>query len=487
MISRLTYERLTGHSAEGFWRANHESGLFFKGYLGGGSISSGRFIDEDFPPDTDPYSRTVSQQKDGLIGYISADLGYELLNCKNFDLGGFIGYSYWREDYDTFGLKQTATSLTFPVASIVNALNNKAKLNSLRLGVNSNIAFRRLVLSADAAYIHSYRNAHDFHNLRPELRPLLNDGYGNGVQLDGIVNWTVCPGFAVGVGGRWWHVFTKGYSHFEETFVTGVAQHSHIKHDRYGLIVHAKYVFDNGCMAPCMADVSSFCWRGVYFGPQVGYGTLFNNVSINSTSIPAIIIQILEPTPNQLHVRNSGFLGGGQVGYNWQRKRYVVGIEGDFDYSGISGSNAVTTSTDTLVPIANITTTATTRIKWLATLRGRLGILCSSRLLAYLTGGPAFGKARIDYDQRLFTDPSLLTTSGSHSQTKTGWTAGTGFEYAVNRCFSFKTEYLFVHLGKVTANSSGESLITDPAGLATYQVNCKFASHTIRLGLNYKL
>jgi opacity protein-like surface antigen len=486
LISRLTFKHLTGHSGEGFWRANHESGLFLKGNLGGGSITSGTFIDDDFPPVTVPFSSTVSQQKRGLLGYLTADAGYDLLCCKNFDFGGFIGYSYWKEHYNAFGLKQTATLPTIPQSTVENLLDEEVNIHSLRLGVNSNLALtRRLSLSADAAYIHSYFIGHDFHNLRPDIRNFLNDGIGNGVQLEGTVNWTVSPGFAVGIGGRWWHVFTKGYAHFEEVFSTGDAQHTNLWFDRYGLLVQANYVFGNGCISPCIVDTPSFCWSGLYVGAQVGYGTIFNNVAINATSGVTQVLEAVVPTPNQLHIQNSGFLGGGQIGYNWQKCRCVAGLEADFDYSGISGSNGVTTSA--VSGSANIITTATARIKWLATLRGRVGILGSNKLLAYLTAGPALGRSKLDFDQRFFIDPSIYLTQAFHTTTKIGWSAGAGFEYAVNRCFSFKTEYLYVDVGKLSTKASGNSLLGGDTGFATYQVNFKMTSHTIRLGLNYKL
>ena len=43
--------------------------------------------------------------------------------------------------------------------------------------------------------------------------------------------------------------------------------------------------------------------------------------------------------PNISYSRN-GFVGGVQGGYNWQIDQFVLGVEGDIDYSGMSGDSS---------------------------------------------------------------------------------------------------------------------------------------------------
>jgi hypothetical protein len=57
LVSRLTYEDTSAHSGEAFFRIDHKSGFFLKGFAGAGSIVDGTLIDEDFPPVIVPYSR----------------------------------------------------------------------------------------------------------------------------------------------------------------------------------------------------------------------------------------------------------------------------------------------------------------------------------------------------------------------------------------------------------------------------------------------
>ena len=75
----------------------------------------------------------------------------------------------------------------------------------------------------------------------------------------------------------------------------------------------------------------------------------------------------------------SGGLIGGTIGYNWQFGQSVVGLEGDIDWSGISGSHH-----------GPVSAGCETRNHWLATVRGRVGY-AFDRFLPYLTGGLAVG------------------------------------------------------------------------------------------------
>jgi hypothetical protein len=54
-------------------------GVFVKGYAGGGAITKGTMIDEDFPPLTVPYSSTSSDIL-GHLSYASIDAGFTFLD-----------------------------------------------------------------------------------------------------------------------------------------------------------------------------------------------------------------------------------------------------------------------------------------------------------------------------------------------------------------------------------------------------------------------
>jgi opacity protein-like surface antigen len=502
-VSRLTYDNLTGHSAESFWRVDHASGLFLKGYAGLGSITGGHMNDEDFPPGISPYSNTLQEQKHGSLEYASVDLGYNFWKSPTWQLGGFVGYHYWNERLNTFGCAQQAGNTNIcpnippaigPIPTSVNTLDNSATWNSLRVGLSGEwMVAPGWKVSADAAYVHGWLSANDFHNLRPDIRGLPEDAQGNGFQIDALVHYQITDAFTVGLGGRWWHIQGDGSSHFEQVLPGAFAQPIKIEQDRFGLLAQASYKFGETPIAAgagygkapyYKAVIPAFHWSGLYAGVNIGYGANRDDVNINPESGEAGLATALGDSPTGLNVRDRGFLGGGQIGYNWQTGRLVWGVESDFDWAQISGSTANTFGG------AVFTTTVDKNLSWLGTTRGRVGTLATDSLLLYLTGGVAYGGAELAFDQR---QPGLncpfndVCSTGSVSKTKVGWTVGAGYEYAVTNRVTLKAEYLYVDLGNVSLTSA------DTGGLAVvglplnYGVNTKFTDNIVRFGLNYKL
>src|SRR5262245_13465023 len=64
-------------------------------------------------------------------------------------------------------------------------------------------------------------------------------------------------------------------------------------------------------------------WCGFYIGLNAG-GTWDRN-DATYTQLPGGLVN---PTAS-VRLDTSGFIGGGQVGYNWQWSNFVLGIEGD--------------------------------------------------------------------------------------------------------------------------------------------------------------
>ena len=126
-------------------------------------------------------------------------------------------------------------------------------------------------------------------------------------------------------------------------------------------------------------------WSGAYAGVNFGYGAGSN--SINMTFTPASDggeHPVLAP---------AGWLGGGQLGYNFQVGGWVFGVEGDIQASGLKQSICF----DFCDP--SLTLRVTQELPWFATARGRLGYAVGPALF-YATGGAAFANdediARLD-------------------------------------------------------------------------------------------
>lgn len=501
--SRLTYDKVTGNAAEGFWKLTHATGLFLKGYFGGGSLGGGELRNEDFPNqgnDITAYSNTFSQQKGGSLKYLSADIGYLLLADTKWQLGGFIGYHYWNERLNSFGCDQHGTdsscSNTLPpftiVPTVVNVLNMNSTWNSLRIGAQGNIQlYKALNFLVDLAYARSSLKTYDHHTARPSIRPLEYDGTGNGVQLDATLNWNVDRDLSVGAGGRWWYMKTNGTTHFERTPSNGQPQGSDDIQNSYGLILQTRYQFNDIDYLP----KTSFVWPGLYVGANLGYGFNTNRISISPTSADASLLQSLALAPSNLNISSSGFLAGGDIGYNWQLKNLVLGAVADLNYTAINGVNAFS-GTNLTIPEPNITidgpnTTAESKLTRLATIRGRVGKLLQSKMLVYVTGGGAFGKVKNIFDQRVAALSCLgnLTCSDSTiSKNKTGWTAGAGLEYALNNHATFKAEYLYVDLGALrtqTLDSARKPIVL--TGPVTYATQMNLNYNILQLGINYRI
>lgn len=482
-LSRLTYQDVTTNTSEGFWRLSHQDGVFFKGYVGAGSNIGGEFIDEDFPPAFDVYSRTKSDQKHGRLNYFSVDLGYDLSQHERYKISPFIGYHYWLTHYNGFGCSQTAGNpdvcSSYAFSNATDILNDDGTWNSLRLGINGEMKLLDNVKFAfDAAYIYAYLLGYDFHNLRSDIRGEFFDGTGDGFQLDMALNWLATPNLSLGVGARWWEVNTDGYSHFEELAAQGRPQYVDTTQQNYGLIVQSQYRFDDSKQRFTSIDKDKLNngprhWNGLFVGANLGYGMNPNNASV----LP------FESTPDGLayysplliHLQSSGFLGGAQVGYNWTRDNarfgsILWGIESDLDYAAIGGTNSITFTPSPYL----LNSSVAQQLNWFGTVRGRLGKVVSNTLLPYVTAGFSFANTELTYAQTLlYYNEPIVDGTYSSTQTILNWVAGAGLEYAVSDHFRYKIEYLYLDSGKLGLDST------------YYAIDSNFASNILRLGINY--
>jgi outer membrane immunogenic protein len=251
-------------------------------------------------------------------------------------------------------------------------------------------------------------------------------------------------------------------------------------------------------------------WCGFYFGANAGYAWTEDN-SVNSVgSLPFIFAGIAPATgpavvtgaTSNIPVGNSnGFIGGGQVGYNLQYQNFVYGIEADIQGLTGSGSGAISNGVGIagFAAAANTTLAATDSVKWLGTVRGRLGYTITPSVLFYGTAGLAYGEANssVAIGQQL-TGAGAGGATGPYgsavsiSSTRTGWTAGGGAEWMMTRNWTAKVEYLHYDLGTASYNGSMTNLAVGvvPVGTPLYTVataySAKFTGDIVRVGLNYK-
>ncbi len=248
LYSRLTYDGLQSHSLEGVVRVDHHgTGLFWKGYAGGGLLTQGNLQDEDFPPGITPYSSTNSTLQNQSIGYASFDVGGALLRGADFRLDGFVGYHYFHQRIKAFGCQQTASNPDICAGGIPNTVAGIVEddtWQALRVGLNADFAIvDRLRVNLEAAWLpYAWLSGTDNHLLRPDLPfPFRQDGLGWGYQLEALISYKVDDAISLGVGARYWHMQSRGDAHFED--FGGSAQPLDFKTDIYGVFLQGSYRF----------------------------------------------------------------------------------------------------------------------------------------------------------------------------------------------------------------------------------------------------
>jgi outer membrane immunogenic protein len=189
-----------------------------------------------------------------------------------------------------------------------------------------------------------------------------------------------------------------------------------------------------------------FSWTGFYIGGNAGYG--WTNASGTLTTTTG---------PENFTASGNGFLGGAQAGYNWQIGPAVLGAEADFQGTTASGSFSAPAG-----PVIS----ATDKLPWFGTLRGRAGYAID-RVMLYATGGAVYGDTSMN---------GTVSTVGPFSSSSTfwTWTAGAGVEAAFWGCWSAKLEYLYI---------GTPSRI--PAIPTVNTVTASASSNIVRAGINY--
>lgn len=243
-------------------------------------------------------------------------------------------------------------------------------------------------------------------------------------------------------------------------------------------------------------------WTGFYVGLNAG-GTFGGSQSANLSAGDLLDAGPVGAIPgaafaasasNFASLNNGGFIGGGQVGYNYQFNRnFVVGVEADIQ--GVTGSGSATVVGVGLEPVTGATPVTTTQIQksldYLGTVRGRVGYLFMPTLLLYATGGLAYGGANFSANM-VSLDPTNNFGPGfgssSYSDTLVGWTVGGGVEWMFIPNWSAKLEYLYYDLGSATTPGAFVAG-ANPAGALQWAygstASTRFNGNVIRAGVNY--
>jgi outer membrane immunogenic protein len=223
---------------------------------------------------------------------------------------------------------------------------------------------------------------------------------------------------------------------------------------------------------PMVATPVAYNWTGIYFGGNFGGGWSELDVSA-VTEFPGTTSF---PPGTQFTRRNgSGPLGGVQGGFNWQFNNFVIGVEGDYTWSNITGSE----TTRSLVNPA-ITETTTGTVTDIALATGRLGYAWNNWLL-YIKGGGAWSRGHSS--SNTFNGAGVIVDSTASSATRSGWTIGGGVEWGFWNNWSAKIEYNHIDFGSEQTTSVGTF---GPITGTTALRNSSETIDIVKFGLNYR-
>ncbi len=215
-------------------------------------------------------------------------------------------------------------------------------------------------------------------------------------------------------------------------------------------------------------------WTGIYVGGHIGGGILTDSVSQSGVSPGGFNLV------GSGSLRPAGVIGGAQIGANYEFAPWVIGIEGSWTDSAITGSTLIPCSGVCVFNAVPITQERfTSHPLWFAALTGRVGYAANDWLFYAKAGGAWM---HVSYTEDLLTaavppaTPAGATAATQDiSDNRTGFTIGLGIELGLGENLSAKIEYDFYDFGSKNYNFN-----------AITPVSVKSDLHTLIVGLNYK-
>ena len=234
-------------------------------------------------------------------------------------------------------------------------------------------------------------------------------------------------------------------------------------------------------------------WTGFYIGGFVGGAGADRDAS---ASEPLSAAGVPYNGPNRFDTSyglGGSFIGGGTVGYNWQRpgSNFVLGIEGEAGYIHLNGSRQDVNAVLNGLPLPDSINSTKVGDAY-GVIAGRIGWTgWANRSLFYLKGGVAF----VGHSYS-FNDPCNTGLCGlnmlfiGRNDTEVTYAVGAGWEYALTNSWSIKAEYLYLGTQRSYTNSGMTTgfvafpIVATPVLLTN--TNSDPGVHTGKIGINYR-
>jgi outer membrane immunogenic protein len=214
--------------------------------------------------------------------------------------------------------------------------------------------------------------------------------------------------------------------------------------------------------APMAVAPAAHDWSGPYVGVNVGGGMgtvdwtgnyFFEDDTLAGTDEGAFDM--------------SGWTIGVNAGANAQFGNFVLGIDGDIDWTNISGEGPASDSSDIIADL-----------DWMASLRAKAGVAMDN-VLIYGTAGVAFAGGTFT-----ITDLDNGTDDRTEDSNPRGWTAGVGAEVALDDNLSVRAEYRYTSLVQDDI-TYGDIGLNGPALDDRLEAGGTLGIHSVKIGLNY--
>lgn len=249
-------------------------------------------------------------------------------------------------------------------------------------------------------------------------------------------------------------------------------------------------------------------WAGFYIGGDIGVGRMSGPTYTFADPGGAAFFSCgpcgaFYNSQSQSGDNKSGLLGGLHLGYNWRfAPMWLAGVEGDFTWASMKNSVNSSLTNLPFVPVVDGSNLSfETNLKWLASLRGRVGLIQNDWLF-YATGGVAWADMKLSANASC-PPPAVASgcvlTSGTEapfslSTVRTGFVVGGGLEWQMPASqWRVRAEYLYY--GFNTSNSGSSLFVALPGGgplpcivTATCSADYTFGKmnvQTARIGLSY--
>ena len=229
---------------------------------------------------------------------------------------------------------------------------------------------------------------------------------------------------------------------------------------------------------PALAASPMYSWTGCYIGANAGYSWGRAWADSNAPGLGALGF----PGASSTSLNPNGFIGGGQVGCNWQNANAVWGLETDFQGSAQKAShNSSFSFNDGEGGTGTLSQNIDAKLRWFGTARARAGVLVVPTILLYGTGGLAYGNVSVTDSFSIISTAGNSSGTFSQSETRLGWTLGFGIEGMFPNAprWTWKVEYLHLDFG--TFNGSATYPVAGPIAWSTH-----FTDDIVRAGINVK-